>query len=155
MPQMNSIPQLRLRKPRSRVLGVTLIELMIVVVVLGTLASIAIPAYRGYSQRAHRTEAKSALLQLQANQERFYLQNNTYTNDLTALGFPGGKTENSVYTLTFPVAPDTLGFTAQAAPTSGGGTNGVDQTNDADCATFTINEQGIRTASPDPQGTCW
>jgi type IV pilus assembly protein PilE len=154
--QSNSGPAATGAAARSRQRGVTLIELMIVVVVLGTLASIAIPAYRGYTMRAHRTEAKSALLQLAANQERFYLQNNTYTNDLTALGFPGGGSENGVYTLSFVgAAPDTLNYTAQAVPTPGGGGNGVDQTRDVDCDTFTINEAGVRTAAPDPAGTCW
>jgi len=134
--------------------GVTLIELMIVLVIIGVLAVAAIPAYRGYTERVHRTEAKSALLELAANQERFYLQNNTYTADLNALGFTGGKSEFGVYALDFTVAPDTQGFTARAVP-AGVGTNGVDQTRDADCKTFTINEQGIRTAAPDPRGDCW
>lgn len=128
---------------------------MIVTVVIGTLAVIAIPAYRGYSMRAQRTEAKSALLRLAANEERWYLQNNTYTNDLNALGFPMGLSENGVYTIDFTVAPDTVGFTARARPTPGGGSNGVDQTRDTECAVFTIDAQGVRTASPDPSGRCW
>jgi type IV pilus assembly protein PilE len=134
--------------------GVTLLELMVVVVVIGTLSAIAIPSYRGYSMRAQRTEAKSALLQLAANQERFYLQNNTYTTDLTALGFIGGKTENGVYTLAVGAASPTT-FTASATPTTGGGANGVDQTKDTDCATFTIDAQGRTAATPDPAGNCW
>lgn len=139
---------------RRRMAGVTLLELMVVVVVIGTLSVIAIPSYRQYSMRAQRTEAKAALLQLAANQERFYLQNNTYTNDLTALGFTGGKSENGVYTLAINPA-NTVTFTATATATAGGGTNGVNQTADADCATFTINAQGLRTATPDTAGNCW
>ena len=139
----------------GRQAGVTLMELMIVLVIIGILGVIAIPAYTGYTERVHRTEAKSALLELAANQERWYLQNNTYTNDLANLGFPGGLTEFGVYTLDFTVAPDTTQFTARARPTAGGGVNNVDQTRDADCTEFTINEQGIRTAAPDPRGTCW
>ena len=38
--------------------------------------------------RAKRNEAKAALLRIATNQERFYLNNNTYTNDMTQLGFP-------------------------------------------------------------------
>jgi type IV pilus assembly protein PilE len=141
---------------RRRQIGVTLLELMIVVVVVGTLSVIAIPAYRGYANRAQRTEAKSALLQLAANQERWYLQNNTYTNNLANLGFPGGTSENGVYTLDFIGAgPNTVTFTARARPTAGGDGNGVDQSSDLDCAVFTINAQGVRTASPDPNGNCW
>jgi type IV pilus assembly protein PilE len=137
-----------------RVAGVTLIELMVVIVVIGILATIAVPSYRQYTMRSQRVEAKSALLQLATNQERFYLQNNTYTSDLTALGFPGGTTENGVYTLAIGAANTTM-FTATATPTPGGGTNGVDQTKDTDCASFTIDAQGRRSAAPDPAGNCW
>jgi type IV pilus assembly protein PilE len=58
--------------------GVTLIELMIVIIVVAVLASIAIPSYRQYVLRSHRTEAKAALMNVAAAQEKFYLQNNTY-----------------------------------------------------------------------------
>lgn len=136
--------------------GVTLLELMIVVVIVGTLAVAAVPAYRGYTERAHRTEAKSALLRLATNQERWYLQHNSYTSNFADLGFgETGLTENGVYTIDFVVEPSTTKFTARARPTPGGGRNGVDQTRDTDCAELTINEQGIRTASPDPKGDCW
>ena len=61
-----------------RTAGVTLLELMAVVMVIGVLAVIAVPSYRQYVLRAQRTEAKSALLQLATNQERFYLASRTY-----------------------------------------------------------------------------
>ena len=56
---------------RRSMLGVTLIELMTVVMVIGILGIVALPSYRQYTMRAHRTEAKSALLQLATNEERF------------------------------------------------------------------------------------
>jgi type IV pilus assembly protein PilE len=142
--------------PRSNreATGFTLIEPMIVIVVIGVLVTIGIPSYRQYSMRAQRTEAKSALLLVATAQERFYLQNNTYTNDLAALGFPTGQSENGVYTLAVAGA-STTAYTATATPTAGGGTNGVDQTRDADCASFTVDAQGIRTAAPNPVGNCW
>ena len=98
--------------------GVTLLELMIVVVIIGLLSIVAIPSYRQYSIRAHRTEAKTALIRLATNQERFYLQNNTYTNDLVALGSIGGVSDKGVYTLTVPVA-DANSFQANAVATPG------------------------------------
>jgi type IV pilus assembly protein PilE len=132
--------------------GVTLIELMIVVTIIGALAAFAIPAYRGYAERAQRTEAKNALNEIVTAQENFRLQNNTFTNNLTALGFPGGCTENCVYTLDFTVAPDTRTYTARAQPTVGGGSNGVDQTRDTACSWFTITPTGVRDAESDG---CW
>ena len=133
--------------------GITLIELMIVVVIIGTLAAVAIPAYRGYTERVQRTEAKEALLALVTNQESFRLTNNTYTTDLDALGFPGGCTDNCVYTIDFIVAPDTRRFTARARPTPGGGTNSVDQTLDENCQWFTITASLVRDAGPGDD--CW
>jgi type IV pilus assembly protein PilE len=134
--------------------GVTLMELVVVIVIIGVLAAIGAPMYRQYMQRTHRTEAKAALLRIAAEQERFYLQNNTYTNNLAALGFPAAVTENAVYTLTIPVAT-ALAFQVNAAPRPGGGTNGVNQMGDAECTLFTINAQGIRTATPNPNNRCW
>jgi len=134
-------------------LGMTLIELMAVVTILGVLIAIAIPAYRGYSERTQRTEAKTALLHLRTQQERWYLQNHTFSGDLDTLGFSQGCSENCVYTIDFTVAPDTTGFTARARPTAGGGINNVDQTRDTDCQWFTLNARGVRTAGPG--GDCW
>jgi type IV pilus assembly protein PilE len=137
--------------------GVTLIELMAVVIVLGTLAVIAMPSYRQFTIRSQRTEAKTALLQLATNQERFYLQNNRYGTiaELAAANFPTAS-ENNVYTLTLATTNGwQRDYTATAAPTAGGGTNGVDMTVDADCATFTITSQGVRDAAPDPNSNCW
>jgi type IV pilus assembly protein PilE len=82
--------------------GITLIELMIVVVIIGFMAVIAYPNYRDFAARAKRNEAKAALLQIATNQERFYLQNNTYTCLMTRLGFPVDDnfvTESGTYTV--------------------------------------------------------
>ncbi|MFS8609756.1 MAG: prepilin-type N-terminal cleavage/methylation domain-containing protein, partial [Gammaproteobacteria bacterium] len=109
-----------------RAAGITLLELMIVVVVVAILGVLALPSYRKYTMRAHRTEAKFALLRLQTQQERWYLQHNTYTDDPEALGFAGDLSENGVYTLTIVPHEKGLveGYTATATPTPGGGRNG-------------------------------
>ena len=104
--------------PAGKTSGLTLIELMVVLVIIGILGTIAVPAYQQYAVRARRTEAKTALLRLAANQERFYLQNNTYTDDLAALGFAAGVSDDGVYTLSVPQA-DTATYEAAAVPTPG------------------------------------
>jgi type IV pilus assembly protein PilE len=128
--------------------GVTLIELMTVVIVIGVLATVAVPMYRQYSIKAQRTDAKSALLRLQANQERAYLQNHTYSSDLTALGFGTGKSEKGFYSITVAGA-DAVTYTAKATALAGG------QLDDTECQSFSITAQGVRTAAPDPQQRCW
>jgi type IV pilus assembly protein PilE len=128
--------------------GVTLIELVVVVAIVALLASIAVPSYRQYLLRSHRVEATSALLALAAAQEKFYLQNNTYTDKLTD-DPPGGlglddTTENGFYTIDIDDA-DAEGYTATA--TAAGG-----QTDDDHCAVFTIDQSGARSAT---SSDCW
>lgn len=139
-------------------LGITLLELMAVVVVIGVLGAIAIPSYRQYVMRAQRTEAKTALLQLQTNQERFYLTNRTYGTvaQLIAANLlpANARTERGTYQMTIPVA-NVNTYTATATPVAGAD---IDMTADAHCATFSITAQGVRTATStdgsDPSD-CW
>lgn len=132
-------------------LGVSLLELMAVVMVIGILGMIAIPSYRQYTMRAQRTEAKAALLQLATNQERFYLANRIYSSDPDQLGFEDDLTERGTYTLRVDGASLT-GYTAVATPRAGAAIN---MTNDTQCTTFSITAQGVRTATGSAPDSCW
>lgn len=128
--------------------GVTLIELLIVVVIVGILAAVAYPNYRDHVTRAKRTEAKAALLQIATNQERHYLNNNQYTTDLTDLGFPVTDdylTDSEAYIVNVTAA-DANSYAAQAVYQEGGD-------EDARCNTFAINATGDKTSSPNTD--CW
>ena len=128
--------------------GITLIELMIVVVIIGFMAVIAYPNYREFAARAKRNEAKAALLQIATNQERFYLQNNTYTCDMTRLGFSaaaGFVTESRSYTVDV-TACDANNFTAQAVYNNPDAEAGK-------CGTFQINGRNVKTSAP--LADCW
>src|SRR5471032_2661175 len=63
---------------RLRQLGFTLIELMVVVTVIGILAAVAIPIYRGYVREAHLNEAKPYLLDIASKQRSFKVRNGVY-----------------------------------------------------------------------------
>ena len=65
--------------------GVTLIELVVVMIIVGILAAVAIPTYRNYVIRSQRSDAKDALLALATQQEKFYLQCNSYANAIAAV----------------------------------------------------------------------
>lgn len=58
--------------------GFTLIELMIVVAVIGILASIAIPAYTDYVTRGKLVEASSQLSDARVKLEQYFQDNRTY-----------------------------------------------------------------------------
>ncbi|HET7201967.1 MAG TPA: type IV pilin protein [Steroidobacteraceae bacterium] len=133
--------------------GVTLIELMIVIVVVAILASIAVPSYRNYVLRTHRAEGKTALMAVAAAQEKFYLQNNRYAIDDEiedappgGLGIPA-TTENGWYTLEIDVDdevnPQSWTITATSA--------GV-QAADSHCATMSVTSAGAKSAT---NADCW
>lgn len=132
---------------RKHTQGITLIELMIVVVIVAILAMISYPNYQEFTARAKRNEARSALLMLATNQERFYLNNNTFSGDLTDLGFSADPaiTETGYYSVDITSA-DASNFSATATYLKGGGEAGK-------CLTFTINGRGAKTSDPDTN--CW
>lgn len=129
--------------------GVTLFELLIVVVIVGILVAVAVPSYRNYVIRANRAEARSALLALATAEEKYYLQCNTYTASLGSgagtcspanLQFPA-VSERGNYAIAVTAA-DAAGWTATATARSG-----EPQYDDTKCRVFGITSTGARTAS--------
>jgi type IV pilus assembly protein PilE len=60
--------------------GMTLLELMIVVAIVGILAAVAIPAYNGYVTRSRRSDAFTALETVRAAQEMYRAEKGQYAN---------------------------------------------------------------------------
>ncbi|RZA07773.1 MAG: prepilin-type N-terminal cleavage/methylation domain-containing protein, partial [Moraxellaceae bacterium] len=59
--------------------GFTLIEVMVTVAIVAILAAIAIPNYSQYVQKTRRTDAQEKLLDMAAQQERWFFTKNQYT----------------------------------------------------------------------------
>lgn len=130
----------------NRMRGVTLMELMIVVVVIGILTAIAYPNYREFAARAKRTEAKALLLEIASNQERFYLNANRF-GSLAELGYTDPLTTDSgSYTVTIPLN-DASNFVITASYNDSG--REYDR-----CSSFTIDGRGNKT-SVGSIGNCW
>jgi type IV pilus assembly protein PilE len=145
---------------RSSQRGITLIELMTVVVIVAVLASIAVPSYRSYLLRSQRTDARTVLLKIQAAQERFLLQQNRYATDAElTLEPPQGlgqfrESENRFYTVQIAAGATPTEYALIARPRAGGG-----QQDDDKCAEFSIDQNGIKRAKnaggADATNNCW
>lgn len=84
--------------------GFTLVELMIVVAIVGLLASIAIPAYDTYAARARQGEAKLDLSQIYTTEKLFESEQANFTCCLFQAGYEPGL-DNRYYLSGFFNAP--------------------------------------------------
>jgi type IV pilus assembly protein PilE len=136
----------------KRMRGVTLIELVIVMLVLSIISTYAVSSYRNYIRRAQRIDAMEELLRVRGVQEKFFVQNNAYadTAQLTALGLIG-PSEHGHFLIDLAAVTKTS-YTIRATATGG-------QIEDAPCRTFTIDERGVRVAKTSAglvnTTTCW
>lgn len=67
--------------------GFNLIELMVVVTIIGILATVAVPAYNQNIRESSRGDGMTALLDIMRAQENFFANEFTYTTNLTQLNF--------------------------------------------------------------------
>jgi prepilin-type N-terminal cleavage/methylation domain-containing protein len=65
--------------------GFTIIELMVVVAIIATLAAIAIPIYTNYIYRGKQVEAKTLLMSIKVEEEQYRAENNCYTTSIANL----------------------------------------------------------------------
>ncbi|MGH8241714.1 MAG: type IV pilin protein [Steroidobacteraceae bacterium] len=129
---------MRERATRRRNAGVTLIELITVMVVIGVLTSIALPAYRNYVIRANRADAKAATLAMAGQLERCFTRFNAYDNAGCTVVLTNVPSANGTY-LTSATRTATT-FLVSAVPQG-------KQADDTGCATFRLNQANARSVS--------
>lgn len=120
--------------------GFTLVELMIVVVIVGILASIGIPAYGDYVRRGKIAEATTNLSSLRVSMEQYYQDNRTYLNG-AACGVTMPVAPAVEYFMYTCVAPTANTFTITATGT-GSMANFVYTVNQSNAKTSTITAPG-------------
>lgn len=128
--------------------GLTLIEIMVTVAILGILAMLVIPSYSKYIREARRSEAMSTLMNMQMAEEKYRANNSTY-GDLDDVWAGVTATNGGWYNLAI------AGNTATAYTITATAQN--DQRNDTEeggsCTTLTITVNGIAvTKAP---SACW
>lgn len=141
-------PQLA-RAPR----GFTLIEIMIVVALIGILASIALTSYQSNARKTRRYAAQSCLMEQAQYMERYYTSTN---NPMTYTGavLPSANCRTnlaSYYTFSLPAAANSSqAFSVQAAAIGA-------QTGDTDCRTLALNQAALQSSSSatGPSTGCW
>lgn len=125
--------------------GFTLIELMITVAIIAILAAIALPSYKNYIVKSHRTEAQAAMLSLAQYLESKYNASFSYPAEVDIPASLKNPSNVSVYyTISVSIANASQTYTITAAPTN--------KQNDSMCGTLTLKEDGAKT--PSTSG-CW
>jgi len=145
---------------RFRLRGFTLIELMIVVSIVGILATIAYPAYQDYVRRAARAEARAAMLNMAQLQERNFSDRGAYvaiTAGARSDGWSNANWSGSTFgsrKYDVEVALNvvdgngvTQPFEVTATPANGFA--------DPNCGTLGLNSAGAKTSSAGTADICW
>jgi type IV pilus assembly protein PilE len=138
-----------MRAKRRRVAGMTLIELLIVIGIIGILAAISYPMFAEQSAKGRRASARALMFQVLQNEERFYTGNNTYTTDLTALGLPNPlETDQGTHSITLAIGP-TGDLTTSVSIT------GTALVGDAKCTSMTLTSANAQTGTGSQPSVCW
>lgn len=131
-----------------RMRGMTLIELLIVVIIIGILASVAYPSYQEQVRSTRRADGKAVLLQTAQALERCYTRFASYTNAGCGVAFP--ITSPDEYYVVTSVALNAAAFTLAAAPQGA-------QVDDTKCGTLRLTSTGVQGSqgADTDVNSCW
>ncbi len=128
--------------------GFSLVELMIVVAIIGILASVAYPSYVDFVAKSNRSEGQRELLRIANLQEQYFIDHRSYSTDMTKLGLNADPfiTDGGYYSIDATVIASGSSFTLTASATT------VQAANDASCKKLEVTETGKKTAT---STDCW
>ena len=161
---MKGNPQGNIMKIR-KLAGFSLIELLVTIAVVGILSTLALTTYSVSIKKAKRVEAKGALFKAMQQEERFFTQNNSYTEfgksstDPNASAFSWYSADSphkSSYELNAVACKDSaIQYCVEIVAVPGSAN--VDRNfQDIECGKFSITSTGIKSFSGSAsKDLCW
>lgn len=141
---------------KARQTGITLVELLTVVLIIGILAALVIPSYQESVRKARRSDGQAVMLELSQWMERFYTENGRYDQDragtavtaIVPVSLLSAPKEGGVahYNLALGNLAQ-LTFTITATPAAA-------QAGDK-CGNLTLTQSGVKGVSKSTVAQCW